>query len=216
MRSIFLATTLFTLPRGGRTDALRCAAPVHIAPVAPIQIPPPITVGGPPVPLTPVASLAPPPPAPASAASNNIPQTTRVVTVGTSQPPASSDSASTHVMSTADIQATPALAHIASAGASLSDLGISHGLRAVYARNGGQVMVFEVTPDGQAAVAGLITDLSVDQLKAMGGKEVSELHAQHGLRSFLFRNGRSSRFSMPAPTMNASSPGSCGTRRGRI
>ncbi len=49
------------------------------------------------------------------------------------------------------------LQHIAAAGATLFDLGMSHGLRAVFARNGAQVMVFEVSPDGHAMIAGLIT-----------------------------------------------------------
>jgi thiol:disulfide interchange protein DsbG len=89
----------------------------------------------------------------------------------------------------ADIRSIPALVHIAAAGASLADLGTSHGLRTVYARNGGQVMVFEVAPDGQATVAGLMTDLSVDQLKAMGGEYITELPPQHGLRALFLRNG---------------------------
>jgi thiol:disulfide interchange protein DsbG len=186
MRSILLATTLFALPIAAVAQT-SCAvpAPVHIAPVAPIEIPPSITVGGPRVPLTPMG--APPPPVPASAAGGTTSQTTTASAAP--KPPASPDSGSARIMSAADIQATPALAHIAAAGASLSDLGTSHGLQAVYARNGGQVMVFEVTPDRQAAVAGLMTDLSIDQLKAMGGKDVSELHAQHGLRTLFLRNG---------------------------
>jgi thiol:disulfide interchange protein DsbG len=98
-------------------------------------------------------------------------------------------SGATSVVAAADIQAVPALAHIAAAGATLADLGTSHGLRGVYARHGDQVMVFEVAPDGQAAVAGLMTDLSVDQLKTMGGGNVTELPQQHGLRALFLHNG---------------------------
>jgi thiol:disulfide interchange protein DsbG len=190
MRSILLATPLFALPIAAVAQT-SCAvpAPAHIDPVAPIQIPPAITVGGPPVPLTPIAAPASRPLASASTERATIPPSTHVAPVGTPLPPRAADNASAHGMSAAEIQAMPALAHIAAAGASLSDLGMSHGLRAVYARNGGQVMVFEVTPDGQAAVAGLMTDLSVEQLRAMGGKDVSELQAQHGLRMLFLRNG---------------------------
>lgn len=92
-------------------------------------------------------------------------------------------------MASADIKASPALTHIAAAGASLFDLGQSHGLRTVYARNGSQVIVFAVTPDGQAAVAGLMTELSVERLQAIGGKDVTELPAQHGMRALFLRNG---------------------------
>ena len=42
--------------------------------------------------------------------------------------------------------------HVASAGATLTDLGLSHGLHAVAARSGDQFMLFDVTTDGQAAV----------------------------------------------------------------
>jgi thiol:disulfide interchange protein DsbG len=88
-----------------------------------------------------------------------------------------------------ELTAVPVLAHIAAAGATLSDLGLSHGLRTVVARHGAQVMVFEVAPDGQAAVAGLMTDLSVDQLRAIGGKDITELSPQHGLRTLFLHNG---------------------------
>ncbi|NPD66361.1 hypothetical protein HN018_23265 (plasmid) [Lichenicola cladoniae] len=95
-----------------------------------------------------------------------------------------------HPTMTADeIKQLPVLVHIATAGASLFDLGSSHGLRTIYARNGGQVMVFEVTPDGQATVAGLMTDISVEQLQMMGAADVTELPSLHGLRGFFLHNG---------------------------
>jgi thiol:disulfide interchange protein DsbG len=50
-------------------------------------------------------------------------------------------------------------------------------------------MVFEVSPDGQATVAGLMTDLSVDQLRAIGGQDLTELAPQHGLRALFLHNG---------------------------
>ncbi|MDB5398098.1 MAG: hypothetical protein JWQ55_116, partial [Rhodopila sp.] len=158
-----------------------CALPaaVAMAAEAPIPIPPPIAVGGPPVPLMPTAA-----PSAASSAPPPIPLAPAVST-SVMAPSANQGGAA----GSADIRSIPALVHIAAAGASLADLGTSHGLRTVYARNGGQVMVFEVAPDGQATVAGLMTDLSVDQLKAMGGESIIELPPQHGLRALFLRNG---------------------------
>jgi thiol:disulfide interchange protein DsbG len=180
MRLVLLATTAVAFPLAAFAQS-HCALPaaVAMAAEAPIPIPPPIAVGGPPVPLMPTAapsatsSAAPPiPAAPAMSTSVMAPSANQGGAAGS-----------------ADIRSIPALVHIAAAGASLSDLGTSHGLRTVYARNGGQVMVFEVAPDGQATVAGLMTDLSVDQLKAMGGEYVTELPPQHGLRALFLRNG---------------------------
>jgi thiol:disulfide interchange protein DsbG len=60
----------------------------------------------------------------------------------------------------------PFVQHVASAGAVISDFGASHGLRAIAARNGDQFMIFQITPDGQAAVSGALTDLTAAQLTA--------------------------------------------------
>ena len=54
----------------------------------------------------------------------------------------------------------PALEHIRSAGATLTDLVPSHGLRTVFARHGTKFQVFYVTPDGQAVVGGVMWDAS--------------------------------------------------------
>ena len=52
----------------------------------------------------------------------------------------------------------PALRRIASAGAQLTDLGVEHGLRTVFARNGEKFQVFYLTPDGQGAIGGVMWD----------------------------------------------------------
>jgi thiol:disulfide interchange protein DsbG len=147
-------------------------APDAMTAEAPIKLPPPITVGGPQVPLMPSV-------APAAALPTRV-------SLSPSSLSTAPDAAS---QTPAELRAIPALAHIAAAGATLSDLGISHGLRTVAARHGTQVMVFEVSPDGQATVAGLMTDLSVDQLRAIGGKDLTELPPQHGLRALFLHNG---------------------------
>jgi len=183
MRSVLLATTLVAFPIAAFAQS-QCAvqAPVAMAAEPTIQLPRPMTVGGPPVPLmptTPPGPLSTPPPfaslvAPIAAADN---------------PKAPNRGQASTTMAAEEIKTIPALSHIASAGAILSDLGTAHGLRTIYARNGGQVMVFEVTPDREATVAGLMTDVSLDQLRTMGGADVTDLPPLHGLRALFLHNG---------------------------
>jgi thiol:disulfide interchange protein DsbG len=82
--------------------------------------------------------------------------------------PAAQQSIASGSDSAADVAATlisperiarvPALKRISSNGASLYDLGIQHGLPTVFARSGGTFQVFYLTPDGQAAVGGVMWD----------------------------------------------------------
>lgn len=188
MRSALLATTLVAFPLAAMAQP-QCAwpGPVSAAIEPTIQLPPSITVGGVPVPLMPTAGAG-GPPIPASTAVQADPRAGGDVAYRTSAS-AMPDKIVHETMTPDEIKALPVLVHIAAAGASLFDLGTSHGLRTIYARNGGQVMVFEVTPDGQATVAGLMTDISVEQLQMMGAADVTELPSQHGLRGFFLHNG---------------------------
>ena len=52
----------------------------------------------------------------------------------------------------------PALKRISSTGAALYDLGMQHGLTTIFAKNGTIFQVFYLTPDGQAAVGGVMWD----------------------------------------------------------
>ena len=52
----------------------------------------------------------------------------------------------------------PALKRISSNGASLYDLGVQHGLPSVFAKSGSTFQVFYLTPDGQAAIGGVMWD----------------------------------------------------------
>lgn len=136
----------------------------HCAITAPadptFQLPPIVHVGGAPVPLTPHAR--------------------DVNTFATPAP----------VPPTSSLETIPVLAHIVSSGATLSDLGLSHGMRTVFASSKDhQFMVFQVTADGQAAVAGLMTDLSLTQLQNLAGDQLSELPVRHGVRGYFLRNG---------------------------
>jgi thiol:disulfide interchange protein DsbG len=59
-------------------------------------------------------------------------------------------------ISSAAIAASPALTRIASKGAQLYALGVSHGMQGVFARHGQYFQVFYITPDGKAAIAGIM------------------------------------------------------------
>jgi thiol:disulfide interchange protein DsbG len=83
----------------------------------------------------------------------------------------------------------PFVKHVASAGAVISDLGASHGLRSIAARNGDQFMIFQITPDGQAAVSGALTDLTAAQLASAANGNATPLSTQHGLDGVFVRSG---------------------------
>jgi len=56
------------------------------------------------------------------------------------------------------IASSPALQRLASHGAQLRDLGISHGLQGVFAQSGKQFRVFYLAPDGKAEIGGVMWD----------------------------------------------------------
>ena len=56
------------------------------------------------------------------------------------------------------IARVPALKRISSNGAALYDLGLQHGLTTVFAKNGTTFQVFYLSPDGQAAIGGVMWD----------------------------------------------------------
>ena len=88
-----------------------------------------------------------------------------------------------------DIDQVPVLKHISETGAKIFDLGMSHGVRGVLARLGKEFMLLEVAPDGQAVVAGLQSELSVSELLAIAGSQVTEIGSAHGLRGIFVRDG---------------------------
>ena len=83
----------------------------------------------------------------------------------------------------------PALQHIAASGAAISDMGDYHGLRRVVARTADQFMLLSGTPDGQAVIAGLMSDLSAADLAQIAGGSLTELGMLHGLRGLMVRSG---------------------------
>ncbi len=111
-----------------------------------------------------------------------------------SQPPPGSRTPSavapTSVASaSAALAVMPFVQHEVSSGAIISDLGASHGLRSIVARHGDQFMLFQVTPDGQAAVSGALTDLTAEQLTAAANGNVTSIAATHGLDGLFVRSG---------------------------
>jgi len=89
-----------------------------------------------------------------------------------------------------DLDTVPVLKHIVATGANILELGSSHGLRAVSARHGGEFMVLQISPDGQAVVSGPQFDLSVSTLLMIAGGQITELGDAHGLRGLFLRNGQ--------------------------
>jgi len=83
----------------------------------------------------------------------------------------------------------PFVRHVAAAGATVSDLGETHGMHAFAARSGTRFMVFEVAPDGEAGVAGAMVALTPAQLWAIASGNISNLGVEHGLAGFFVRSG---------------------------
>ena len=83
----------------------------------------------------------------------------------------------------------PVLQHVAATGSQLTELGTTHGLRRVVARNGQQTMLLHVVPDGTAAIGGIISDLTLAEFTAIFGGQTRELGLSHGLRGIFASNG---------------------------
>jgi thiol:disulfide interchange protein DsbG len=62
-------------------------------------------------------------------------------------------------------------------------------MRAVAARSGDQFMLFEVTPDGQAAVSGAMVDLTPAQLETIARGNITGLAVEHELSGLFVRSG---------------------------
>ena len=178
MRPLLLASSLLVTPSLALANP-QCALPAPAE--AAIALPVPVRVGA--APAAPAPVLA-PATAPASAPTSPSPST-----LSPGQTAAPEPGSATSSTAAAAMGKVPVLAHIAAAGAQLTDLSVSHGMRTVLARNGDELMVLEVAPDGQAAVAGLMADLSAAQLLAAAGSSATDLGTRHGLRTLFVRSG---------------------------
>jgi thiol:disulfide interchange protein DsbG len=97
--------------------------------------------------------------------------------------------ASRHATAVQDSALPAVLRHVAGAGAQLTEMGSAHGLRSVVARNGQQFLMLHVVPDGSAAVAGVIAELTPTQLLAAAPGQTRELGTAHGLRGIFVSSG---------------------------
>ena len=88
-----------------------------------------------------------------------------------------------------DLQSIPFAQHIATAGASVTDWGVAHGMSSIVASSGDQVMFFQIAGDGKAAVSGLMTDITPSQITSLVGDRVIDLGVLHGLRGIFVRSG---------------------------
>jgi hypothetical protein len=62
-------------------------------------------------------------------------------------------------------------------------------MRAIAARSGDQFMLFQVAPDGQAAVSGATVELTPALLETIASGNITDLGVQHGLHGFFVRSG---------------------------
>ena len=159
MRNLILATTLIATPAVALAAGPSCAIPPSQQEAATIRtaqtaiddsVPVPAPVD-PQARAVPKASVAAPPavfvrqPSQGPAPTKPLPPHAR----GTPQP-----------LLATEIDSVPALHRIASAGATLLDLGTEHGLRTIFATKGDAFQVFYLVPDGSAVVGGVMWDAS--------------------------------------------------------
>jgi thiol:disulfide interchange protein DsbG len=171
MRLSLMPLLLLLSPALGVAAPARCAMPDGLTGTA---TKPPVIPAAQPAPETQTAATVPPAaiqgPAPAPAPSS---EATRLPS-----------------LSASEIEQAPVLKHIADSGAALSEIGTGHGIRSVAAFHGDQFIILQLAPDGQAIVAGLAADLSVEQLKRAAGDRVTALGTTHGLAGYFVRNGQ--------------------------
>jgi protein-disulfide isomerase len=83
----------------------------------------------------------------------------------------------------------PFLQHVAAAGATLFDLGVTHGLRLVGARSGDEFKVFSVLPPGTSAVEGVPVEIGVQQINTIAAGNVTALGVIGGFSGYFVRSG---------------------------
>jgi hypothetical protein len=109
---------------------------------------------------------------------------------GTSPAPsAASAAAPPPVPIPVSLSGTPFVKHIASAGATITDLGIADGMHQIAARSGNQFMLFDVAPDGNAAVSGVPIEMTLAQLKTVAAGNITDIGSVHGLEGYFVRSG---------------------------
>jgi thiol:disulfide interchange protein DsbG len=105
--------------------------------------------------------------------------------------------------------------HIAHAGAVVTDLGTADGMHQFAARIGNQFMLFDVTPDGSAAVSGVPITMSVAQLKAVAVGNITDIGAVHGMEGYFVRSGQMFQVFYATPDNQRVIPGVLWDARGK-
>ena len=130
-------------------------------------------------------------PAPMQVAAVDTPSTTAPPGPN-AQPPSAPEATSPGVPKIAvppGLAAMPFVQRVADAGATVLDLGESHGLHMIAARNGAEFRVFAVLPNGQAAVEGAPVELTVQQLTTVATGSVTQLGNRDGFDGLFVRSG---------------------------
>jgi thiol:disulfide interchange protein DsbG len=92
-------------------------------------------------------------------------------------------------LSSPSIPDIPALRLLRERGNVIDSLGSLHGLSTFVAHSPGHFMVFDVTPDQKAILAGLEMQVPLDKLLALSKERIKELPHAHGLRAFFLQTG---------------------------
>ena len=161
MRNLILATTLLAAPALALAAGPSCAVPPSPREAAPIRAAQTIIDNSVPVPapVNPQAQAARAAPKPSVATPPVAsPQPARTLAPAKPLPPHAPGTP--QPLSATEIGAVPALQRIASAGATLLDLGTEHGLRTIFATKGDAFQVFYLVPDGSAVIGGVMWDAS--------------------------------------------------------
>ncbi|WP_084705272.1 hypothetical protein [Beijerinckia mobilis] len=103
--------------------------------------------------------------------------------------PGSSDGSSPSHRSDGFNPDSPVLKHIEKSGARLSELVAMHGLQRVLVQRDKQFMILNVTPDGEAIIAGLQSDFPFVEMKKSLQMDVTDLKETHGIKGLFVRNG---------------------------
>ena len=101
----------------------------------------------------------------------------------------------------------PFTQHIAAAGATLFDLGISHSLHLAAARSGAIFKMFALLPDGTAAIEGAPVELTLGQLNTIASGNVTSLGEDHGFTGYFVRSGQQFQVFYASPDSQVMVPG---------
>ena len=127
--------------------------------------------------------------------------------------PTPQPSSAQRATSTARLPVPPGLAGlpfpqlVASAGATLFDLGLSHGLHLAAARSGDVFKMFAVLPDGTAAIEGAPVELTLGQLNTIASGNVTSLGDDHGFTGYFVRSGQQFQVFYASPDSQVMVPG---------